>query len=343
MFSVYLAITILHCLCGSNFNSLSKKVDRCDGTTPIVSDKRLKQSQTTLQTVLNNIVTRVEFFIEILGLYGIKNIHLDQKFMYKALFTILKLLEFKTVNGLYFVKIIKVIRSGGGVVNYTNIINNNLPIKVSAEYYTCVYYTPPTILGENPNYLAVPRFVLLGIRLIKQTRNKKKTIITSEFCFPFLLSMQTPYFLDYTMLDKTKELAIEQMEVLKGLRVEVVNSFVGLGVEDVEIEVVDSQDTYSELDKLILQINNKVSGEGRVETKRLLEAIKTSNGFEGKVIEDVGLRVTNYNKKHKTSLAVPDLEGLETFIKKNQEVFMRNGKFGGLVFINKGVVMSDTA
>ena len=244
---------------------------------------------------------------------------------------------------MYFVKIIKVIRSGGGVVNYTNIINNNLPIKVSAEYYTCVYYTPPTILGENPNYLAVPRFVLLGIKLIKQTRNKKKTIITSGFCSPFLLSMRTPYFLDYTMLDKTKELAIEQMEVLKGLRVEVVNSFVGLRVEGVEIEVVDSQDTYSELDKLILQINNKVSEEGRVETKRLLEAIKTSNGFEGKVVEDVGLRVANYNKKHKTSLIVPDLEGLETFIKKNQEVFMRNGKFGGLVFITKGVVMSDTA
>jgi hypothetical protein len=343
MFSVYLTIVMLHCLCGSNFNSLSKEINRCDGTTPIVSDKRLKQSQTTLQTVISNIVTRVEFFIELLVLYGIKDIHLDQKFMYKALFTILKQLEFKTVNGLYFVKIIKVIRSGGGVVNYTNVINNNLPIKVSAEYYTCIYYTPPTILGENPNYLAVPRFVLFGIKLIKQTRNKKKTIITSEFCSPFLLSMQTPYFLDYTMLDKTKELAIEQMGLLKRSRVEVVNSFVNLGVEGVEIEGFDPQDIYSELDNLITQINNKVSEESRVETKRLLEIIKTSSGFKDKVIEEVGLRVANYNKKHGTGLTVPDLEGLETFIKENQGVFIRNGKSSGLVFINKGVVVSDTA
>lgn len=343
MFSVYLTITILHCLCGSNFNSLSKDLDRCDSTTPIFSEKKLKQSQTTLQTVISNIVSRVEFFIEILVLYGIKDIHLDQKFMHKALFTILKQLEFKTVNGLYFVKIIKVIRSGGGVVNYTNIIKNNLPVRVSAEHYTCIYYTPPTIVGENPNYLAVPRFVLFGVKLIKQTRNKKKIIITSEFCSPFLLSMQTPYFVDYTMLDKTKEIAIEQMEVLKGLRVEVVNSFVGLGVEGVEIGGVDLQDIYSELDNIILQINNKVSEEGRVETKRLLEVIKNSSGFKEKVIEEVSLRVANYNKKHLTNLTVPNLEDLEVFIKKNQEVFIRNGKSSGLVFITKGMVVSDTA
>jgi hypothetical protein len=104
----------------------------------------------------------------------------------------LKQLEFKTVRNLYFVKIIKVIRSGGGKVNYTNVISNNLPIKVSIEQYTYIYYVPPTIVGENPNYLVVPRFVLFGLKMVKQTRNKKKAIVSADFCTPFLLSMQTP-------------------------------------------------------------------------------------------------------------------------------------------------------
>jgi hypothetical protein len=343
MFSMYLTITILHCLCSSNFNSLSKKITNCDNMVHTISDKKLKQSQTTLQTIINNIVTKVEFFTEIIVLCGIKTVIFDQKFFYKAVFTILKQLEFKTVRDLYFVKIIKVIRSGGGKVNYTNVISNNLPIKVSIEQYTYIYYVPPTIVGENPNYLVVPRFVLFGLKMVKQTRNKKKAVVSADFCTPFLLSMQTPYFLDYIMLDKTKELAIEHLEVLKGLRVDILNNFKKLGVEGVEIEGVDLQHTYNELGNIIVQIDNKVTTENRVETRRFLDVIKNSSEFKDRVVKDVNLKVRNYNKRNKTALLAPTFEELEDFIKNNQDVFLKHDRVGGLVFITKGMVVSDTA
>jgi hypothetical protein len=145
------------------------------------------------------------------------------------------------------------------------------------------------------------------------------------------------------MLDKTKELAIEHLEVLKGLRVDILDNFKKLGVEGVEIEGVDLQHTYNELDNIIVQIDNKVTTENRVETRRFLDVIKNSSEFKDRVVKDVNLKIRNYNKRNKTALLAPTFEELEDFIKNNQDVFLKHDRVGGLVFITKGMVVSDTA
>jgi len=78
MLSVFITFTILHCLSSSNFNIFSKKID---GHTPnIFNEKILKKSQATVQSIITNIVNRIDIFFKILNIFGISTFLFDEKF-----------------------------------------------------------------------------------------------------------------------------------------------------------------------------------------------------------------------------------------------------------------------
>ncbi len=80
MLSIFLTLTIIHSLTGTNFDVFSRTLYGNTATLPVCSDKKLNESQTTTQNIINGILNKVEIFLQIMRLYNVSIVDFNRKF-----------------------------------------------------------------------------------------------------------------------------------------------------------------------------------------------------------------------------------------------------------------------
>jgi len=194
--------------------------------------------------------------------------------------------------------------------------------------------------------LVSPKFVFLSINLIKQTFNKKNTLITPNFCSSFLISMSTKYCLDKHMLEKTKCVASEQLEFFKKKRILLVQRFSLLKIENVDITVGNEQYLYDDLDNIISIIINKLTGENRIEVKRTLDNMKEDDTLKADLLKVLHKKIKKCSKDK--DIKLPNFDGLDDFLKENKGIFKSDKKLLGkdtncFTTINKATLVNEMA